>query len=222
MKRPRSSAGALAAAIALVAVGCGGADGTTATQPAAGDPSPANTERPAPAAGAEPGGTTDAASDEPRPGPDRGPSRARRERAAEAAEAAYSRYVDAIDARDGAALCALLPPDALRDLKPPVERGSCAARLSASIGYRDPRGYPVWERTTLTGVERSSVGRDLTTARLTAAIVTEFADRSEPSVEDDIAYMELAGGSWRLAKPSSAIYRAIGRPEPPPDVISPP
>ena len=52
--------------------------------------------------------------------------------------------------------------------------------------------------------------------------MTDFADRSEPSIESDIAYLELTGGAWRLAKPSAAIYRAIGRAELPPTVIAPP
>jgi poly-gamma-glutamate synthesis protein (capsule biosynthesis protein) len=143
-------------------------------------------------------------------------------RAVAGAEDAYRRYVEAINDRDGAALCALLPADALAELRPPVERDGCAATLAASIGYRDPRGYPVWERTTLTGFGAAELDRDGEGARLVAAIVTDFADRDEPSVEDDIAYLERSGGGWRLAKPSSAIYRAIGRPEPPPGAITPP
>jgi len=156
------------------------------------------------------------------PGRPPGPSSRDRAEAAEAAEAAYIAYVDAINARDGEALCALLPANAERELRPPVEGGSCAARLGGSIGYADPRGYPVWERTIFNGVESVSVGADTSTARITAAILTEFEDRGEPSVESDIAYLESRGGEWRLAKPTGALYRAIGRPELPPTVIAPP
>lgn len=154
------------------------------------------------------------------PGP--GPSPRDKVEAAAAAEAAYIAYVDAINARDGEALCALLPANAERELRPPVEGDSCAARLGGSIGYADPRGYPVWERTIFNGVESVSVGADTSTARITAAILTEFEDRGEPSVESDIAYLESRGGEWRLAKPTGALYRAIGRPELPPTVIAPP
>ena len=52
--------------------------------------------------------------------------------------------------------------------------------------------------------------------------MTSFADRTEPSVESDIAYLERVAGKWRLAKPTGALYRAIGQPEIPPSVISPP
>ena len=53
-------------------------------------------------------------------------------------------------------------------------------------------------------------------------ITTSFADRDEPSVESDIAYLERAGGEWRLAKPPGALYRAVGNAELPPSVIVPP
>jgi poly-gamma-glutamate synthesis protein (capsule biosynthesis protein) len=202
----------MAAAAAAVAIGCGDSDQTATTGPTASAPSTT-----------VPGTGTEA--ERPEAGEDReAPSGSRRvgRRAAAAAEDAYARYVTAINERDGAALCALLPPDAIDDLKPPVERDGCAATLRASIGYADPRGYPVWKSTALTGFEGSSVSRDLASARLTASIITEFADRSEPSIESDIAYLERSGSGWRLAKPSSAIYRAIGRPEPPPIAITPP
>lgn len=158
------------------------------------------------------------------PGEERGgdPSDDERAAAATDAAAAYRSYIDAINARDGAALCDLLSPAALRELKPPVERASCAATMHDSIGYRDPRGFPVWERTRLSAIDGSQVSNDLRSARITAAIVTQFADRDEPSVESDIAYLELSGGEWRLAKPSGALYRAVGNAELPPSVIVPP
>ena len=42
-------------------------------------------------------------------------------------------------------------------------------------------------------------------------IFTRFADRDEPSVEDDPIYLRRAGGGWLLAKPSLTFYRAIGQ-----------
>lgn len=149
------------------------------------------------------------------------PTDAEREAAVEEVQATYRDYIDAINARDGATLCDLLSPASVRQLKPPVGRGSCEATLRASIGYSDPRGLPVWKRTLLNGIDGTQVAGDLASARITAAIVTEFADRDEPSVESDIAYLERAGGRWLLAKPSGALYRAVGA-EPPPDVIVPP
>jgi hypothetical protein len=127
-------------------------------------------------------------------------------------------YVAAIDDRDGAALCELVAT--LSELELPVDEGDCAASVSASIGYRDPRGIPVFERAALAGdadVELS--GEE---ARATATVVTEFADRAEPSVEDDVIYLERGGAGWAIAKPSSTLYRAIGAPDVPPDVLAPP
>lgn len=150
------------------------------------------------------------------------PTDVARQRAAADAEAAYRAYVTAINEADGAALCDLLPPNAVEALKPPEQAASCAGSLGESIGYRDPRGYPVWRKTTISGIESAVVSRELDSSRLSAAIVTEFADRSQPSVESDIVYLERSGGAWRLAKPTAALYRAIGRPELPPSVITPP
>jgi hypothetical protein len=127
-------------------------------------------------------------------------------------------YVAAIDDRDGAALCELVPT--VGELELPVEKGDCAASVSASIGYRDPRGVPVFERAALAGDADVELSGD--EARATATVVTEFADREEPSVEDDVIYLERGGGGWVIAKPSSTLYRAIGTPDVPPDVLAPP
>src|ERR671910_297383 len=54
------------------------------------------------------------------------------------------RYIDAIDARDGAAVCASLAPGAIEDFELPRGGAGCAASMRASIGYRDPRGFPVF------------------------------------------------------------------------------
>lgn len=224
--RPISKLGALAASVALAASGCGGSSSTSEPERTAGPTTasaPSNTERPAP--GATESTATGSDGRAPEPGQSSGkPTQAQKDDAAAGAERVYSAYIDAINAHDGGTLCRLMPADAFQALKPPVVRGDCAGSLAASIGYADPRGYPVWKHTDLTGIDSSSIGSDITTARLTASIVTEFADRSEPSIESDIVYLEVGGraGRWRLAKPSSAIYRAIGRPEPPADVISPP
>jgi hypothetical protein len=127
-------------------------------------------------------------------------------------------YVAAIDDRDGAALCELVPT--VNELELPVEKGDCAASVSASIGYRDPRGIPVFERAALAGDADVELSGD--EARATATVVTEFADREEPSVEDDVIYLERDDAGWAIAKPSSTLYRAIGTPDVPPDVLAPP
>ena len=65
------------------------------------------------------------------------------------AEDSYRRYIDALNAKDGTELCALIDPSFQSELELPVPRGSCAERLSASLGYADPSGAPVWKATEL-------------------------------------------------------------------------
>jgi predicted lipid-binding transport protein (Tim44 family) len=234
MRLSGTAANPLAIGLIVVSLaGCGGEDeadrspGSTAAAP----PDPPADVRPAP----KPGEPADAPGGEqksggggrPSPSPAASATEPRDDAVAkdaelEAAVGAYEDYIAAINARDGERLCELLPPDALGELRPAVTSGGCAHRIGASIGYRDPRGFPVWEKTTLSGIEQTTIGRDLASARLTAAIVTSFADRTEPSVESDVAYLERVAGGWRLAKPTAALYRAIGQPEIPPSVISPP
>ena len=127
-------------------------------------------------------------------------------------------YVEAITDRDGEALCAVVPSVGELDL--PQKRATCAESVSASIGYRDPRGYPVFERARIAG--RPEVDLSGSEARATATVVTDFADRDEPSVEDDIVYLERGADGWTIVKPSATLYRAIGTPEVPPQVLAPP
>ena len=53
-------------------------------------------------------------------------------------------YVDALDARQGRRACSLFAPGALSAVDLPRDRGDCGESLAASIGYRDPRGFPVF------------------------------------------------------------------------------
>ena len=126
---------------------------------------------------------------------------------AKAIESTVREYIGALDTRNGRAVCELFVPGAIQELKLPKQKGSCAASLRASIGYRDPRGLPVWEHARVTRVA-SKVRRN--DARAVATVVTEFADRNEPSVEDDVIYLARSGRLWKIAKPSSTIYRAVG------------
>ena len=145
-----------------------------------------------------------------------------RERTAREAERTYRDYVAAINARDGEALCRLLAPGFLGELKPAVRREDCAATMAASIGYEDPRRFPVWEETVLTGFEQIAPEAGTGEARVTASVITRFADRTEPSIESDIAYLGPIAGEMRLLKASGALWRAVGKPDYPPSVISPP
>lgn len=144
------------------------------------------------------------------------------QRIAREAERTYRAYVAAIDARDGEALCRLIAPGFLAELDPKVRRDDCAATMHAAIGYADPRGYPVWEETILTGFERVTPAARTGEAQVTASVITRFSDRTEPSIESDIAYLGPIAGEMRLLKASGILWRAVGKPDYPPKVITPP
>jgi len=137
-------------------------------------------------------------------------------RAAEVARA----YVAAVDERDGGRACGLFVPGALAKVDFPRDRGTCARSLSASIGYRDPRGFPVYESSRIARIP--AVAIDGSGARVTATTVTRFAYHREPSVEEDVIYLRKQGGSWLIAKPSVTLYRAIGVGNIPAKVLAPP
>jgi hypothetical protein len=128
--------------------------------------------------------------------------------------------IAALNARDGERACDLLTSSALSEVELPRDRGSCARSLSASIGYRDPRGFPVYERSRIARIPGVTV--DGPSARVTATIVTRFAGGREPSVEDDLIYLVQEQGEWLIAKPSATLYRAIGIGDIPPTVLAPP
>ncbi len=129
-------------------------------------------------------------------------------------------YVSAIDARRGTEICRLLVPGAIDAIELPRDRGDCGSSLDASLGYRDPRGLPVWQSSTLEAVDSVDTSGDAGT--VFATVFTRFADRPEPSVEDDPIYLRRDGGRWLVAQPSLTLYRAVGIAEPPPAVLSPP
>lgn len=129
-------------------------------------------------------------------------------------------YLAGIDARDGKRVCAVLAPGAIQNLELPRERAGCRTTLSASIGYRDPRGFPVFDSARVESVEDVTVGAG--EARVTVTVVTRFADRDQPSIEDDLIYLVEIDGEWRVVKPSATLYRAVGKPEAPPEAIAPP
>jgi hypothetical protein len=131
-----------------------------------------------------------------------------------------SAYVAGLNARDGERVCGLFSSGALSGLGFPRDRGSCARSVSASVGYRDPRGFPVYERSRIARIP--AVAIDGATARVTATTVTRFADNREPSVEDDLIYLKREPGEWRIVKPSATLYRAIGAGDIPPTVLAPP
>ena len=130
------------------------------------------------------------------------------------------RFITALDARDGEGACALLAEGTLEALELPEPRGDCASSLTASIGFRDPRGLPVWESAELTQLRFQRLGPEAATA--IATVATEFADREQVSIEDDVIYLARIDGRWLVAKPSSTLYRAVGIADVPPSVLAPP
>jgi hypothetical protein len=129
-------------------------------------------------------------------------------------------YLEALNARDGRRACGLFVRGALAQVDFPRYRGTCAASLSASVGYRDPRGFPIYDRSRIGRIP--SVSIDGSDARVVATIVTHFAGNREPSVEDDLIYLRNEDGRWLIVKPSATLYRAIGVGDIPPQVLAPP
>jgi len=227
IRRPPMLVALVLACVAGVGLGLALASDDGDSPGAAGDPSEATRaddgrSSPAPEPSGEgvdrkrPG--TDEAPPDGEAAPDEGPSAA--ELAEVEAERAVRDYVSALVARAGERVCARFVPGALDDFKLPVERGNCGESVSASIGYRDPRGFPQWDGAEIEAIRSTEVTGD--EARVTATIVSEFADRDEPSVEDDVIYLRRAGDRWLIAAPSAILYRAVGAPDVPPQVLAPP
>ncbi len=135
------------------------------------------------------------------------------------AVATVNGYVEALSDRDGARACALLAEGALDEVKLPRPRGDCASSLDASIGYRNPRGLPVWESAEVEAIASLDVGAQ--DATVIPTVFTRFADRNEPSVEDDPVYLQREGNGWIVAKPSVTLYRAVGLEAPPEVLVAP-
>ncbi|HEX2468119.1 MAG TPA: hypothetical protein VHJ54_07940 [Solirubrobacterales bacterium] len=199
-------------------VGCGDDDTDEATRPPTQPPA---AEAPAADTPANGGSNQEDEAVEPKPTEEtdeaEGPTRSPDERAAARAVRAYVR---ALAGRDGQAVCELLAPGAIGAVTLPKDRGDCAASLEASIGYRDPRGLPVWKTARVAELRSVDVSGD--SAKVVVTTVTEFADRDEPSLEDDVVYLARSDGEWLIAKPSSTLYRAVGVADVPPSVLAAP
>jgi hypothetical protein len=127
-------------------------------------------------------------------------------------------YITWLDRGQGGRLCKLIDSDALDQVRLPRRPGGCGPSLTASIGYRDPRGLPVFDGVRLRELATRVRGR---TARAVATVSVTFADRGAPSVEDDVIYLERRAGNWLVAKPSATLYRAIGAEVPPSALAAP-
>ena len=212
------------AVVTLPLTACGDDEDPATTAASTTTSTPATTTQTAPPDGTEQpheDGDGKPKPDRPPTGPAEGPEGDPRMTALERAAVRAARgYVTAIDERDGARVCALFAPGALDEVKLPRDKGGCAESLTASIGYEDPRGLPVWESSQLVDVLTVNLSGE--TAKVVATVVTGFADRDEPSVEDDVIYLSRDGDGWLIAKPSATLYRAVGIADVPPTVLTPP
>ena len=130
-------------------------------------------------------------------------------------------YVKALNERDGKSVCGLIAPQALREVKLPAQRGSCATSVSASIGFAGPGG--TWKNARIARVRSVELQPgNRSSARVGVTIVSRFRDGREPSIEDDLIYLAAKRGGWQIVKPSAVFYRAIGVPNAPLSVLAPP
>ena len=190
---------ALAALLTAAMAGCGSDEEPDSTSPLE-DPAAIEASPEAPPAGPE------------------GDSLSESDRAQVAA--AVRAYIAAVNADNGEAVCELLAPEALDGAGLPTELPSCPESVQASIGHRSGGGTPVWTRTRLHALTAVAVDEDR--ARVTATVTHDFAGRDQPSVEEDVIYLDRVGDEWLIAKPSASFYRAIGYPEPPLRALTPP
>lgn len=137
----------------------------------------------------------------------------------QAAASAARGYVKAVNRRAGEAVCATFVPGGLAGFDFPVERSSCPATVKASLGF-ERKGFPVWESSEMTDAVSAQVTGD--SARVVATVFTVYADVREPTIEDDIIYLQRSGERWQIVQPSLTLYRAIGDADPPPSALSPP
>jgi hypothetical protein len=218
---------------ALVLAGCGGGSGGAETAARAttaptvtGAPSDVTGKLPAGSVGptdtleetAEGPAATEASPEAPAEGPKASGELSGGDRTA--VSTIVTDYINALDHRDAARVCALLAPGSLDVNDLPKSRGGCRSSLRASIGTRPREGGPAWRRTSLFELKTENLGHDR--ARVSATVTHHFSDRKYVSVEDDVIYLEKLGGSWRLAKPSGTLYRAVGYLEPPLRAYAPP
>ena len=153
-------------------------------------------------------------------GAEPGPSGPAPETTDERAAASAARgYVQALDRRAGAAVCGTFVPGSLDGVDFPFERSSCPATVQASLGFKR-KGFPVWESSEMTDAVSAQVTGD--TAKVVATVFTVYSDVREPTIEDDIIYLQRSGDRWQIAQPSLTFHRAIGNADPPPSALSPP
>jgi hypothetical protein len=211
-------AGAIAIAAALALGGCGGSGGGDRSTAAA-TTEPAETTSPqekvtgklppgavGPTDTAEEAAEGPAATEASPEAPANGPASTGDLEGADrtAAEATVRSYVTALDERNAARVCTL------------IVRGGCGAK----IGSRPAGGGPAWKRTAIVEMKPEALGDER--ARVTTTVTHQFSDRKYVSVEDDVIYLERAGGRWLLAQPSATFYRAVGYAEPPLRAFAPP
>lgn len=235
--RPSASASVLApiAALALGVSGCGGGgggEGTSTTQSTTTGTAVARPTTPEPPQAPHPEGKKHQGGGRAKgPGHRKSTRRAVKQAVSQTKPARLSPaqrqaagvvrdYVGALDSRDGERACRLFVPGGLEGVRFPRDRGSCASSLDASIGYRDPRGFPVYDGSRVARIKSVDItGGD---ARVVATVVTDFAGSREPSIEDDVVYLQRGGGGWLIVKPSASLYRSIGVGDIPPTVLAPP
>jgi hypothetical protein len=214
---------ALVIASLLALAGCGGSDDDERSGDVGSSPVAAP-ERP------EPGDRTESVATDPQTGaageasPEAsatGPETGELSEGDEQAVGASVRaYIDALNRRDSEAVCSRFAPGALRLRELPNRRGGCVGSVGASLGSRPPGGGPAWRRTRL--VEVNAVSLEGGGARVTATVVHRFLDRRQPSIEEDVIYLDRVGGHWLLAKPSATFYRAVGYGDVPLNALTPP
>jgi hypothetical protein len=127
-------------------------------------------------------------------------------------------YIAGLSNGKGGAVCRVLAPGAIDDLKLPKPNPQCDVAVSRSIGYHDPKGPPAFKSAK---VRRTKVDKKGSRAKVTATVVTTYEQARKPSTDDDVIYLKKSRAGWLVLKPSVIFYRAVGL-EPPISALKPP
>ncbi len=150
-------------------------------------------------------------------------------------EEAVRDYLSALRDRDGDDLCReIFLPGAIRQIRLPVRKGSCAASVRAWIGHRAEAGAPRWLSASLVDSRTAILVSD-GDGRMTATVANRLSGSDRSWIEDDVIYLRQwsddddgddSGNSsdddWRLVKPSATFYRAVGYRDVPISALTPP
>jgi hypothetical protein len=128
-------------------------------------------------------------------------------------------YVAGINGRDGAAVCALLLDSAAYEFRIP-DWGECPKVVSGYIGYAEDNPDDRFHRAAIVAMDRGETKGEL--LRINVQFEVERDEGRARETLDDVIWLVLQDGRWRLAKASGLLYAAFGAYQVPDDLFEAP